>query len=1044
MLELQDILSLLGYSQSPHYRHDSAQFEPETVHLFRAARTVGVDGIYVFQSSSGGIAPDLPSRPAVYVAQATTVEKAREIHRSLWNLGSAPFLLILLPDQIRIYTGFDYEQASSSTSDDERGLLHRLSNDQSTAAASLALFTAESIDTGRIWESPDYKDRVDPRRRVDTRLLHNLSKLGDALQEQGLDTDVAHALIGKYVYIRYLRDRDILSDEWLEEQRIEKESVFTRKASVAGLSRLADALEARFNGKIFPIDFASSRAPNDKHIELVAAVFMGDKIIMSQAGEVVRQLHLAFQAYQFDYIPIETLSSVYEQFIDDRKLKGAIYTPEVLADYLLSEMESIKKLTPATKILDASCGSGVFLVLALRRQIEKVVKDLSGKIPLSTLNNLLTNVYGVERELDACYVTEFSLILTILHYINPPELHKHPEYQFPTLHNVQIFKGDFFDESLPLWTEPLQFDWIVGNPPWVKVGSGTNQEYAGAWMRANRSKYPVGDKSVAEAFSWHVDSALKSDGLVGLVMPATTLVNLRSRKYRVAFFTQHEVFRVTNFANLREILFGRRGRLPAATVVYRKAIEGRNKAEIIHYGPFAVNQIPNPKGAPWVIVINEGEIHTVSSHEAEKGETFTWKLALWGTHRDRRALEQLAELFPVTLERFCAAQGWGTELPRQGVELRADEGEGADLAVKVPELENSKVFSTERYNPSRGPKYRFWLPDDALVDNDRHFVRIRGGSSSLRINSAPHIIISTGWDFVTYSDIDFVIPPRQMGISAGRERDGRVLTNAEMSGHKKTLKALCVYLNSSMVRYYLFFQVPEWGFHRQRESVVSTEVRKIRMPEFTSDQVERLAAMHGELVVEEQNESTNDRLNDLHERQQQRIDAAIAGMCEIPEDLVTLATEFIDKRLRLDQGQEAIDGVTRVPRNEEFQQYVRELRSELDDFLMGTIHPTVNVVWSNDLTECVVDLSPDNADAPVGPDSVRRGDIGKARALSGVSERLRQKISQWAYIQRSLRLYDGPRIYLYKPSRLISWTRTQAMNDAADIIAYSIIGGAGR
>jgi len=397
MLELQDILSLLGYSQSPHYRHDSAQFEPETAHLFRAARTVGVDGIYVFQSSSGGMAPDLPSRPAVYVAQATTVEEAREIHRSLWNLGSAPFLLILLPDQIRIYTGFDYEHASSSTSDDERGLLHRLSNDQSTAAASLALFTAESIDTGRIWESPDYKDRVDPRRRVDARLLHNLSKLGDALQEQGLDTDVAHALIGKYVYIRYLRDRDILSDEWLEEQRIEKESVFTRKASVAGLSRLADALEVRFNGKIFPIDFVGSRAPNDKHIELVAAVFMGDKIIMSQAGEVVRQLHLAFQAYQFDYIPIETLSSVYEQFIDDRKLKGAIYTPEVLADYLLSEMESIKKLTPATKILDASCGSGVFLVLALRRQIEKVVKDLGGKIPLSTLNNLLTNVYGVER-----------------------------------------------------------------------------------------------------------------------------------------------------------------------------------------------------------------------------------------------------------------------------------------------------------------------------------------------------------------------------------------------------------------------------------------------------------------------------------------------------------------------------------------------------------------------------------------------------------------------------------------------------------------------
>ncbi len=944
MLELQDILSLLGYSQSPHYRHDSAQFEPETAHLFRAARTVGVDGIYVFQSSSGGMAPDLPSRPAVYVAQATTVEEAREIHRSLWNLGSAPFLLILLPDQIRIYTGFDYEHASSSTSDDERGLLHRLSNDQSTAAASLALFTAESIDTGRIWESPDYKDRVDPRRRVDARLLHNLSKLGDALQEQGLDTDVAHALIGKYVYIRYLRDRDILSDEWLEEQRIEKESVFTRKASVAGLSRLADALEVRFNGKIFPIDFVGSRAPNDKHIELVAAVFMGDKIIMSQAGEVVRQLHLAFQAYQFDYIPIETLSSVYEQFIDDRKLKGAIYTPEVLADYLLSEMESIKKLTPATKILDASCGSGVFLVLALRRQIEKVVKDLSGKIPLSTLNNLLTNVYGVERELDACYVTEFSLILTILHYINPPELHKHPEYQFPTLHNVQIFKGDFFDESLPLWTEPLQFDWIVGNPPWVKVGSGTNQEYAGAWMRANRSKYPVGDKSVAEAFSWHVGSALKSDGLVGLVMPATTLVNLLSRKYRVAFFTQHEVFRVTNFANLRDVLFGERGSFPAATIVYRKAIEGRNKAEIIHYGPFAVNQIPNPRGAPWVIVINEGEIQIVSPREAEEGETFTWKLALWGTHRDRRASEELGEFFPMTLEQFCDAQGWGTKLPKQGGELRSSEGQGDNRAVRVPELENTKAFSTTRYN--RGLKYRFWLPDDALVDNDKRFLRVRAGSSPLRVNVAPHIIISKGWDFVAYSDIDFVIPPQQMGISVGQGRDGRTLTDAEMGHHKKLLKALCVYLSSSLVRYYLFFHVPEWGFDRHRESVVSTRVRMIPVPEFTSEHVEQLATLHGKLVAEEQSETANDRLNKLHEQQQQRIDAAIADMCDIPEDLQTLAIEFIAKRLRLDQGQQATEEVIRVPRDEEFQQYARELRGELDDFLMGTIHPKVNIMFS--------------------------------------------------------------------------------------------------
>jgi len=1070
MLELQDILSLLGYSQSPHYRTGSTEPEPETAHLFRAARKVGVEGIYVFQSSSGGRAPDLPYRPAVYVAQATTVEEARAIHRSLWNLGSAPFLLILLPGQIRIYTCFDYEHASSSTSYVERGLLHQLEKDRSAVVDKLAAFTAESIDTGRIWESSDYRDRVDPKRRVDTRLLSNLSRLGDALQRQGLDSDVAHALIGKYVYIRYLRDRNILSDEWLVEQGIDKASVFSREASAAGLSLLADALETRFNGKIFPIDFASSTAPADKHVKLVAAVFMGDKIIAAGASDVVRQLHLDFQAYQFDYIPIETLSSVYEQFIENHKLKGAIYTPEVLADYLLSEMESVKKLTPTTKVLDGACGSGVFLVLALRRQIETVAKDLDGEIPLGTLNNLLTNVYGVERELDACYVTEFSLILTILHYIDPPQLHKHPEYQFPTLHDVQIFKADFFDESLPIWTEHLQFDWVVGNPPWVRVKSGTNQEAAGAWMSDNRSEYPVGNKSVAEAFSWRVGDALKSDGLVGLVMPATTLVNTLSRKYRVAFFTQHEVFRVTNFANLRGVLFGDRAEFPAATIVYRKAMEGRNKKEIIHHGPFAVNQIPSPRGVrsvPWAIVINEGEIQIVSPREAEEGQIATWKLALWGTHRDRRALEELTELFPATLEQFCEAQGWGLGLPKQGAELRSDEGEGHNRAIRMPGLENSKAFDTERYN--HGLRYRFLLPDDALVDNSKHYLRVRAGSSPLRVNAAPHIIISKGWDFVAYSDIDFIIPPQQMGISVGRDRAGGVLTDAEMDRHKKLLKALCVYLSSSLVRYYLFFQVPEWGFDRHRESVISTEVRKIPVPEFTGAHVEQLVTLHGELVAEERSESVNvlpkemfeeyrrridtpkakeqrraanDRLDKLHERQQQRIDVAIADICDLPEDLQTLAVEFVAKRLRLDQGQKATEELTRVPSAQEFQQYAEELWAELDDFLMGTIHPKVDITWSKDLTECVVDLSPDNREIPVGPDSIRRGSLSKGQELSGISERLRQKISQWAYVQRGLRLYDGPRIYLYKPSRLISWTRTQAMNDAADLIAYSIADGA--
>ncbi len=48
--------------------------------------------------------------------------------------------------------------------------------------------------------------------RVDWKLLGELRVLDNWLQDTGgLDKGVAHALIGKYVYLQYLKDRDILS-----------------------------------------------------------------------------------------------------------------------------------------------------------------------------------------------------------------------------------------------------------------------------------------------------------------------------------------------------------------------------------------------------------------------------------------------------------------------------------------------------------------------------------------------------------------------------------------------------------------------------------------------------------------------------------------------------------------------------------------------------------------------------------------------------------------------------------------------------------------
>src|SRR6266852_6367540 len=281
---LSTLLHELNYEQSSHYRSDINDFEPETAHLFRAASDAGVSGIYVFEASPNISQKVVADRPAVYIAQAAGTEQARRIHRSLWNLGYAPFLIVLLPQQIRVYTGFDY-----SEEDTNKGLLDEFP--LNNIRLLLAEFSSEAIDTGRIWQKGKYKNQLDQQQRVDKRLLRNLRQLGDVLKNQGLDASVAHALIGKYVYIRYLWDRGILTEEWLQEQHIEKESVFSRVATANGLSRLIAALEDRFNGKIFPIDFTRLDAPTDLHVRLTASVFMGDEIILGRKKTIIEQLH---------------------------------------------------------------------------------------------------------------------------------------------------------------------------------------------------------------------------------------------------------------------------------------------------------------------------------------------------------------------------------------------------------------------------------------------------------------------------------------------------------------------------------------------------------------------------------------------------------------------------------------------------------------------------------------------------------------------------------------------------------------------------------
>lgn len=184
---------------------------------------------------------------------------------------------------------------------------------------------------------------------------------------------------------------------------------------------------------------------------------------------------------------------------------------------------------------------------------------------------LLKHIFGVDRDGDACRVTELSLILTLLDYVDPPDLLPVHNFKLPDLHNRNIFEADFFDPRSP-WAESLRsrrYDWVVGNPPWVELKPLKKDEqedpqdkdqHARDWINdpANKKEMPVGGNQLAEAFLWKITHQLQPRGIAAMLVPAMTLFKSESKAFRQRFFSKLDVWCVANFANLAEVLFAGR------------------------------------------------------------------------------------------------------------------------------------------------------------------------------------------------------------------------------------------------------------------------------------------------------------------------------------------------------------------------------------------------------------------------------------------------------------------------------------------------------
>jgi len=1019
------VLRGLGYDSSPNYLAiDVLLSDPDHGFLYRKAQQdCHVKGVYVLRGRNQPA--EQADVPIVYVCSVDSEQSARRVHQLVWNQDLVPFLIVSSPKKIYLYPGFRYKYGRDVQPD--HGAL-RILTDFNRVGNELSAFRAAAIDSGQTWH--EWASAVRAEGRVDWHLLGNLRDLEKALVSDGLaNRSLIHAVIGKFVYLRYLRDRKILSDRKLEAWGLSESSTLSRVAEPDAFCQLLAHLDDWLNGSVFPLTKDQVTDFGVERLRRVAGIFRGDV----SSG----QMALEFANYDFSFIPIETLSVIYEQFlhmpedpsseVTRGREQGAYYTPIPVVNYMIDCLARKYPMRPGMRILDAACGSGVFLVQSYRRLIEAQFKNGVPPKPLEARDILTSSIYGIDVDPDACQIAELSLILTLLDYVNPPDLEAPRLRRFlPSLRERNILRGNAFsDDLLSRAFEGAGFDWILGNPPWKELRSDRKEdEIALRWSVDHSEEYPIGGLQEAELFAWRSLQFLTAAGVAGLLLPAMTLFKSESRAFRQQFFGHAVVWSVANFANLVNVLFGGRSTVPAMALFFSPEGAGDEIDRVEFYAPFLADQPTLRKGRStqrresWNLLVNASEVKEVEYSEALRGESLTWKIATWGSFLDRRLLRRLADRTLASLEAEHLV------VVSQGLETR----KASQTSKKYPLEHHPELAGRKRLKvlPLKGQRHLIRFPrfvpgprgDAAVIEmlpEEETFVRKGRFKLPYRVSTSPHVIVSASLSFAVYEEESLLVPPRQIGIAAHRATPD-------------LLRALALYLNSDVALYHQFFTTPEAGIQKTRNTLDS--LRNLPVPFHENSPTAEWQELFDYVLVKDRDDFSDpeilERLNNLTARS--------LGLNDREQALVE---DFVKVRLSLTRGK-VTDSAIGGPTPQEVEMYARTLRDELDAFIGEELAASHSVGVANDVETGIVEVRLiRNAPAPqpirvANTKATIDGELALARTHLSAAD------SQWAYFRRDLRIYAGSSTYFFKPFERLHWTRTQAMLDAAELLAEMV------
>lgn len=439
--------------------------------------------------------------------------------------------------------------------------------------------------------------------RADALLLKNLRYVRGELLKLNLAQDHCHDLLARVIFTQFLFHRkDSDGNAFFSPAKMRRlhedgilSRIYTDLASLLAYKNdtysLFRWMDDRFNGDLFPGKDGEDgdtreaawrverNAVTKEHLDLLGNLVSG-------GIDAKDKQQTLWPHYSFDTIPLDFISSVYEEFLtaEERGNDKAYYTPSHLVDYVLDAVLPWGSDDWNVRILDPCCGSGIFLVKAFQRLIYRWRRAHPGKEPLvRDIRPILEgNLVGVDKNPEAVRVACFSLYLAMADAIEPKHYVTRDNAKvFPRLRGTRLIRQDFFDEEtneIRTLADKETFDFVLGNAPWgdgsIKVDPLSEDErksYAKrvfnikatkitgtrAQIWAKAKGWPIANNDIGPLFLAKAAALAKPRGFVAMVNTASLLYwrDGQATELRKKLFTSFTFEEVTNLSALRRELF---------------------------------------------------------------------------------------------------------------------------------------------------------------------------------------------------------------------------------------------------------------------------------------------------------------------------------------------------------------------------------------------------------------------------------------------------------------------------------------------------------